>query len=53
VSEGELIALCKSTLGSVQAPKRVLFRDLPRSANGKVLRRALRDEYWAGRARMV
>jgi len=49
----ELIALCKAALGSVQAPKAVLFRELPRSANGKVLKRVLRDEYWAGRARLV
>jgi acyl-CoA synthetase (AMP-forming)/AMP-acid ligase II len=49
----ELIALCKARLGGVQAPKSVLFRELPRSTNGKVLKRVLRDEYWAGQARMV
>jgi acyl-CoA synthetase (AMP-forming)/AMP-acid ligase II len=53
VSEEEIIALCKAALGSVQAPKAVLFRSLPRSTNGKVLKRVLRDEFWAGRARMV
>ena len=53
VAENELIAMCKSALGSVQAPKQVLFRELPRSTNGKVLKRVLRDEYWAGRARLV
>jgi acyl-CoA synthetase (AMP-forming)/AMP-acid ligase II len=52
-SAEEIIALCRSTLGSVQAPKAVLFRTLPRSANGKVLKRVLRDQYWAGQARMV
>jgi acyl-CoA synthetase (AMP-forming)/AMP-acid ligase II len=49
----EIMALCRERLGSVQAPKSVLFRALPRSTNGKVLKRVLRDEYWAGEARMV
>ena len=53
VEESELISLCKASLGSVQAPKSVLFRELPRSTNGKVLKRVLRDEFWAGRARQV
>ncbi|GGV19724.1 o-succinylbenzoate--CoA ligase [Streptomyces filipinensis] len=50
----ELIAWCKQTLGSIRAPKLVEFVDsLPRSANGKVLKRTLRERYWAGRARQV
>jgi acyl-CoA synthetase (AMP-forming)/AMP-acid ligase II len=49
----ELIAMCKAALGGVQAPKSVIFRTLPRSANGKVLKRVLRDEYWQGRARRI
>jgi len=53
VSEQELIDLCKERLGSVRAPKAVRFRSLPRSSAGKVLKRALRDEYWAGRERRV
>ena len=53
VDADELIALCKRTLGSVQAPKAVHFRALPRSGNGKVLKRVLRDEFWAGRERLV
>jgi len=52
-SAEELITSCKRQLGSVQAPKSVLFRELPRSANGKVLKRALRDEYWTGHDRQV
>jgi acyl-CoA synthetase (AMP-forming)/AMP-acid ligase II len=47
VAEADVIALCKSRLGSVKAPKSVIFRDLPRSAVGKVLKRTLRDEYWS------
>jgi len=53
VEEAELIALCKAELGSVKAPKAVHFRSLPRSTQGKVLKRALRDEFWAGRERQV
>jgi acyl-CoA synthetase (AMP-forming)/AMP-acid ligase II len=53
VEAQELISRCKQTLGSVQAPKAVHFRELPRSPNGKVLKRVLRDEFWAGRERQV
>jgi acyl-CoA synthetase (AMP-forming)/AMP-acid ligase II len=53
VGEAELIALCKERLGSVKAPKAVVFRGLPRSPVGKVLKRQLRDEHWAGRDRKV
>jgi acyl-CoA synthetase (AMP-forming)/AMP-acid ligase II len=53
VAPEELISMCKRKLGSVQTPKAIHFRELPRSANGKVLKRVLRDEYWAGRERMV
>lgn len=53
ISAEEIIASCKAKLGSVQAPKSVIFRDLPRSANGKVLKRDLREEYWADRDRQV
>ncbi len=53
VAEAELIALCKAELGSVKAPKAVEFRDLPRSSAGKVLKRKLREEYWAGQERRV
>jgi len=46
-------ALCRERLGPVKTPKQVIFRELPRSPNGKVLKRALRDEYWTDRARAV
>lgn len=52
-TEGEMIALCKAALGSAQAPKRVLFRELPRSSSGKVMKRDLRDEFWVGQERLV
>lgn len=53
-TEAEIIALCRSALGGVKTPKSVEFREaLPRSPVGKLLKRSIRDEYWAGRARAV
>lgn len=47
-TEQELITLVKENLGSVRTPKRIDFVDsLPRSGTGKVLKRSLRDVYWA------
>ncbi len=50
----ELIAHCKAAIGSVKAPKSIdVVDEIPRSAVGKVLKRKLRDKYWAGQARRV
>lgn len=50
----EVIELCKRRLGSVKAPKLVhIVKALPRSAVGKVLKREIREQFWAGRARKV
>ena len=50
----ELIALCKAQLGSVKAPKTVEFwPELPRSPVGKVLKRVIRDRFWAGASRAI
>lgn len=49
-----LIALCKTRMGSLRAPKSVEFRDsLPRNATGKVLKRKIRSPYWVGRDRAI
>ena len=48
-----ILAACRHRLGPVKTPKTVLTRTLPRSANGKVLKRELRDEYWQARDRKV
>ncbi len=54
VTEAELIALCKAELGSLRTPKSVDFVEmLPRSPNGKVLKRAIRDRYWEGHSRKI
>ncbi len=50
-SADEIVAFAKSELGSVKAPKRVVFYDdLPRSPVGKVMRRAVRDAEAKARA---
>ena len=54
VSADELIALCKEKLGSVKAPKSVDFvASLPRSPVGKVLKKDLRQTYWADVERKI
>ena len=50
----ELIHLAKDKLGGVKAPKSVDFiAALPRSPVGKVLKKTLREPYWAGRSRKI
>jgi acyl-CoA synthetase (AMP-forming)/AMP-acid ligase II len=54
IVDSEIIELCKRRLGSVKAPKQVhIVHALPRSAVGKVLKREIRAQFWAGRARQV
>ncbi|MBK7730187.1 MAG: AMP-binding protein [Gammaproteobacteria bacterium] len=54
VSGQELIALCKTRLGSVMAPKSVDFvASLPRSPVGKVLKKELRAHYWQHAERKI
>lgn len=53
-SEEEIIDYARERIGGFKLPKSVDFiAALPRNATGKVLRRALRDPYWAGRERQV
>jgi fatty-acyl-CoA synthase len=52
--ESELIELRKSRLGSVKAPKAVLFwPELPRSGVGKVLKRTIREHFWSRQQRKI
>lgn len=54
VAAEELIEHVKLSLGRFKAPKSITFVDtLPVSAVGKVLRRKVRDKYWADRLRQV
>jgi acyl-CoA synthetase (AMP-forming)/AMP-acid ligase II len=52
--EEALIAFCRERLGGFKIPRRYAFVDaLPRNASGKVLKRTLREPYWAGADRGV
>lgn len=49
-----LEALCRSRLGSHQIPKSFeALPELPRSPAGKVLKRVVRERYWAGQQRRI
>jgi acyl-CoA synthetase (AMP-forming)/AMP-acid ligase II len=50
----EIIAWSRERIAGFKAPKSVDFIDaLPRNASGKILRRELREPYWAGLERRV
>ena len=53
-SEEELIAHCRRYLAGYKVPKSVDFvAALPKSGAGKILKRNLRDQYWAEKDRLV
>ncbi len=53
-SEDELIEHCRAKVGSVKKVTSVEFvTELPKSPLGKVLRRAVRDRYWAQSAQRI
>jgi long-chain acyl-CoA synthetase len=50
----ELIDFCKERLGRFKVPKSLEFVDsMPKNPAGKILKRKLRDKYWAGLERRV
>jgi acyl-CoA synthetase (AMP-forming)/AMP-acid ligase II len=55
LSVDELIAHCRRSLASYKIPRRVEFSDLelPKTGSGKILKRALRERFWAHQARAV
>jgi long-chain acyl-CoA synthetase len=54
VTEAEIIAYCRESLAGYKLPKSVDFADvLPRNPSGKLLKRELREPYWAGRERQI
>lgn len=54
VDESELLQMVRTQLGPVKTPKKVFFVDvLPRNANGKLLKREIRDEFWRDQGRNV
>lgn len=53
-STDELIAHARASLAGYKVPKDIRFIDeVPKSAVGKLLRRAVRDPFWAGRDRKL
>jgi len=49
-----LLEFCKGRLGGYKRPKSVEFLDeLPRNPSGKVMKKDLREKYWAGHTRRV
>lgn len=55
LSADDLIAHCRHSLANYKVPRRIEFleHELPKSASGKILKRVLRDRYWAGQKRSV
>jgi acyl-CoA synthetase (AMP-forming)/AMP-acid ligase II len=54
VAEAELIAFARDRLAGYKVPKSVRqVAEIPKSAVGKPLRRALRDPYWEGKERRI
>jgi acyl-CoA synthetase (AMP-forming)/AMP-acid ligase II len=50
----DLIQFCGERLAGYKKPRSVDFADeLPRDAAGKLLKRQLRDRYWAGVGRRI
>jgi long-chain acyl-CoA synthetase len=53
-TDAEIIETAKSRLASYQKPRSVEFVDaLPKAPTGKILKRALREPYWADHGRSV
>jgi long-chain acyl-CoA synthetase len=54
VSEDELIAYVKDQIARYKAPKSIEFKHaLPKSAQGKILKKDLRKKFWEGKERHV
>jgi len=51
----ELITHCRQTLANYKIPRRVEFSEteLPKSGSGKILKRTLRERFWAHQSRTV
>jgi acyl-CoA synthetase (AMP-forming)/AMP-acid ligase II len=54
VTENEMLVFCREKLGGMKTPKTIEFwPQLPRSPVGKVLKREIREKFWASQARRV
>ena len=53
-TSAEIVEFCKERLARYKAPKSVEFMQvLPKTPSGKILKRELRDKYYAGKERKV
>ena len=54
LSDEEIIGFTRTKIAGYKCPKSIDFiEELPRNPGGKILRRELRDPYWAGKDRNV
>lgn len=54
VTENEIIASIEDRISGYKKPKSIDFmEELPKGANGKILKRTLKEKYWAGYKKMV
>jgi len=55
LNANELIAHCRRFLANYKVPRRIEFSEgeLPKSGSGKILKRVLRDHFWAHQERRV
>ena len=55
VSSDELISHIRTQIASYKIPRSIEFRTeaLPKSGAGKILKRDLREKYWAGKSKRV
>jgi acyl-CoA synthetase (AMP-forming)/AMP-acid ligase II len=54
LSAADVIGFCRTRLAHYQCPASVdIVGELPRNATGKILKRALREPYWAGEDRAI
>src|SRR6202035_3833735 len=55
LSANDLMAYCRRSLANYKIPRRVEFLDteLPKGGSGKILKRILRERYWAHEERAV
>jgi acyl-CoA synthetase (AMP-forming)/AMP-acid ligase II len=55
LSAEELQQYCKTRIASYKIPRHIEFmtEELPKSGSGKILKRVLREKYWAGKPRRV
>ena len=55
LSAEELMQYCKTRIAAYKVPRHIDFMagELPKSGSGKILKRVLREKYWAGEPRRV